>query len=59
MAAQAAKMLSQEELEKVVVERNLAVQLNNGLAIGQHKRAYQMSSKDGGSVGRTYYPTTL
>ena len=60
MAAQAAKTLSQEELQKVVVELNLAMQLNCGLAIGQHKGAYQMSPKDGGFVVRSYlYPTTF
>ena len=41
MDAQAAKPLSQEELKKIVVERNLAMQLNNGLAIGQHMIHYR------------------
>ena len=35
------------------------MKLNNGLAIGQHKGAYQMSSKDGGFVVRKYYPSTF
>ena len=59
MAAQAAKMLSQEELEKIVVELNLAMQMNNGLAIGQQKGAYQMFSKDRRLDVRNYYPSTF
>ena len=42
MATRVVKKLSPAELE-----RNQAVLLNTGLAIGQHKGAYQMSSKDG------------
>lgn len=42
MATRVVKKLSPAELE-----RNQAVLLNTGLAIGQHKGVYQMSSKDG------------
>ena len=54
MATRVVKKLSPAELE-----RNQAVLLNTGLAIGQHKGAYQMSSKDGRFVFRNYYPTTF
>ena len=54
MATRVVKKLSPAELE-----RNQAVLLNTGLAIGQHKGVYQMSSKDGRFVFRNYYPTTF